>query len=140
NVYAAWDDGSCLAFARTTDHGQTWKGVGSNAVGTPLAFDSFSPALSVADDGTLYITWIAGSTMKFVKSSDGGDSFSTPAVVATGIQTLDDSLPAPGGYPELPGGTFRVSTLPAITTGAGNDVVVAWADYREGVSRIYYRC
>jgi hypothetical protein len=139
NVYVAWDDGSNLAFARTTDHGQTWKGVGNRSVGTPLAFDSFAPALSVADDGTLYITWNAGSTLKFVKSTDGGNSFSAPAVVANGIDALEFELPAPGGYPELPGGKFRVVTIPTLTTGAGNDVVVAWPDYREGVARTYYR-
>jgi hypothetical protein len=140
NVYVAWDDGSNLAFARTTDHGATWKGVGTAPVGTPLAFDSYAPNLSVADDGTLYITWLAGNTIKFVKSTDGGNSFSAPAVVAGGIVTLQDAgLPEPDGFPELPGGTFRVLTLPTITTGAAGDVAVAWSDYREGVSRTYYR-
>lgn len=44
NVYAAWDNGSQLAFARTTDHGATWKGVGAQPVGTALANDSFAPS------------------------------------------------------------------------------------------------
>jgi len=38
----------------------------------------------------------------------------------------------------LPGGSFRVLTIPACAAGAGGAFVVAWADYREGVSRIYY--
>src|SRR5207248_1963702 len=50
------------------------------------------------------------------------------------------SPPLPhGSFPQLPGGSFRVLTLPTVCTGRTNHVVVAWADYRENVSRIYYR-
>ena len=76
HVYLAWDDGSSLAFARTTDRGATWRGVGTQPVGSPLAFDSFSPSISVSADGTVSIFWIAGNTIKGVFSTDGGDSFS----------------------------------------------------------------
>jgi len=138
NVYIAWDDGSNLAFARTTDRGATWKGFGTQPVGAALAFDSFAPSIAVADDGSIYIFWIAGSTIKFVKSTNGGDSFSTPAVVASGLTTLS-VLPKPGGFPEFPGGRFRVLTLPTACTGSGQRVLVAWADYRDGISRTYYR-
>jgi hypothetical protein len=138
NVYVAWDDGSNLAFARTTDHGASWRGVGTQPVGAALAFDSFSPSIAVTDDGSIFIFWIAGNTIKFVKSIDGGDSFSSPAVVASGLTTLS-VLPRPGGFPELPGGHFRVLTLPSACAGAGQRVIVAWADYRDGVSRIYCR-
>jgi hypothetical protein len=149
NVYAAWDDGK-LAFARTTDHGATWKGIKIGGMdqppgsGIPGGDGSFSPALAVAVNGTgtLYIVWLAGeagSQIMFAKSTDGGDSFSFPGVVASGITNLFNAgLSAPGGFPELPGGTFRVATVPAVCTGKGQIVVVAWADYRDKVSRIYY--
>ena len=139
NVYVAWDDGSKLAFARTTDQGATWRGFGSQAVGAPLAFDSFAPAVTVADAGAVYVFWIAGNTIKFVKSTDGGNSFSAPQIAASGLTTLTAGLGTSGGFPKFPGTKFRVLTLPAACTGSGNNVVVAWADYREGVSRIYYR-
>jgi len=145
NVYAAWDNGSSLAFARTTDHGSTWKGIKIAGVDQPAGTalpgisDSFSPEIAIAHDGTVYITWIAGSEIKFVKSTNGGDSFTAAAVVVSGITTLNSSLPAPHGFPILPGGSFRVDTFSTCCTGSGNNVVVAWADYREGVSRIYYR-
>lgn len=130
NVYAVWDNGSQLAFARTRDHGASWAGVGTQPVGFPLANDSFAPDTSVAADGTIFIVWVAGgSTIKFVKSIDGGDSFSAPAIAVSGI------TPVPG---QLPGGKFRVFTLPAGCTGTGGTVVFTWADFREGVSRIYY--
>ena len=146
NVYAAWDDGSTLRFARTTDHGATWKGVGANAAGggfDGIVTDSFAPQVTVARDGTVYIVWVNGeefgTTIKFVKSTDGGATFAPQQVVASGISPLK-SPPLPhGSFPQLPGGMFRVLTLPTVCCGTGNNVVVAWADYRENVSRIYYR-
>jgi hypothetical protein len=144
NVYGAWDDGTptqaALRFARTTDQGASWRGAGGDPVGTALSNDSFSPELAVAADGTVYIVWTNGIDMKFVKSTDGGETFSNPAVVASVITTLDNAgLNAPDGFPELPGGIFRVTTIAAVCAGNDDTVVVAWADYREGVSRVYYR-
>jgi hypothetical protein len=139
HVYAVWDDGSQLAFARTVDNGATWIGTGANQAGTPLAFDSFAPQVSVAPDGTVYVCWTAGWDIKYVKSTDGGNSFTGPAIAAAGITPLTSPpLSAPNGFPELPGGTFRVLTLGACVAGNGQTVVMAWSDYREGVCRIYY--
>ena len=138
-VYVAWDDGASLAFARTIDRGATWRGVGAQPVGTPLAGGSFAPAISVGLDGAVYIVWINGATIHMVKSTDGGQTFSADTTIVSALTTLSSSLPAPGGFPELPGGKFRVLTLPATATGGGHAVLVAWADYRDGVSRIYYR-
>jgi hypothetical protein len=145
NVYAAWDNGSSLAFARTTDNGATWRGIGAQPAGTglPGISDSFGPELSVAADGTVYIVWVAGNQIKFVKSTNGGDSFSAPAVAASGITTLS-SFPSTEGWPTFPGATFRILTLPTGCTGSGNNVIFAWADAREIIggqrrARIYYR-
>jgi hypothetical protein len=139
HVYVVWDDGSTLRFARTVDSGASWVGISGQAAGSALAFDSFAPQVSVASDGTVYVAWVAGSDIKFVKSNDGGDSFTSPAVAAASITPLTSPpLSAPNGFPELPGGSFRVLTLGACTAGNGQTVVIAWADYREGVSRIYY--
>lgn len=136
NVYVVWDNGAQLAFARTIDHGATWKGVGDQPVGSRLADDSFAPVVSVGSDGTVYIAWVGNTNVKLVKSSDGGEVFSAPQIVASGITPL---RPNTSGLPELPGGSFRVFTLPDICTGTGGNLVVAWADFREGVSRIYCR-
>jgi hypothetical protein len=139
NVYVAWDDGSSLAFARTTDHGATWRGVATQPPGSHLAADSFSPTIAVTAIGAVFIFWIASNTIKYVVSTDGGDSFSAPQVAVSAVTTLSSRLPAPGGFPELPGGRFRVLTLPAACAGAASELVVAWADYRDNVSRIYCR-
>jgi hypothetical protein len=148
NVYVVWDDGpglgaSRLSFARSTDHGLTWKGIKVGGIdqpaGTPLPRgnahspigDSGSPELSVAADGSIYIVWCDLRTqIKYVKSTDGGDSFSNPKIAANGITPMPN---------KLPGGKFRTQALATGCTGNGNNVVFAWADFRDGVTRIYYR-
>lgn len=140
-VYACWDSGgigsSQLCFARTKDHGASWVSLNIGGIDQPAGTaipgisDSGSPEINVARDGTIFIVWTnGGSTIKFVKSTDGGDTFSAVKVVASGISTI------PG---KLPGGKFRTFTLPTACAGTGNHIVVAWADYREGKSRVYYR-
>ncbi|NUX52328.1 sialidase family protein [Paraburkholderia youngii] len=103
-VYAVWDDGSDMRFARTTDHGASWVGAGAGATpaGTVLVNDSFSPEIDVTANGDIYIVWIAGSEIKMIVSTDGGDSFSPATSPATGVSTLDAGLPAPHGWPVFP--------------------------------------
>ena len=145
NVYTAWDTGTKLSFARTTDHGATWRGVGNRPVGVGLdtvVHDSFAPEIAIAQDGTVSMVWIANDTarIKLVQSTDGGQTFSAPKTIASGFQPLvSPPLPESDNWTQLPGGHFRVVTFPMIAAGLGRELVVAWADYREGVSRIYHR-
>jgi BNR/Asp-box repeat protein len=128
-VYAVWDDGIYMRFARTLDHGATWIGAGSGTppVGTILTNDSFSPEINVAADGTIYIVWlngIAGNQIKMLVSMDGGATFHATPQAASGITTLQSSLARIHAWPVLPGGTFRVDTVPTACV-AGQTVVVA---------------
>jgi hypothetical protein len=141
NVYAVWDEtntGSIL-FARTRDHGATWigPGAGSPPVGGAITTGSYYPEIDVAEDGTIYVASISGSEIRLLVSKDGGNTFQSTPNPATGITTLSSSLPTAGGFPIFPGGNFRVLTDPTACA-FGTSVLVAWADYREGVSRIYY--
>lgn len=144
-VYVAWDDG-VLRFARTTDHGATWKGtLASPAAGAQLAPGSFSPEMAINSSGDLYVFWSSGNVVNFVKSTDGGDTFSGTQAAVTGITLLSGALPTTDGWPHFPGGTFRVLTLVTCCVGRNDEIMVAWADARETdglgnhVSRIYYR-
>jgi hypothetical protein len=81
-----------------------------------------------------------GRDVKFVKSTDGGDSFTNPVVLAKGIVPLASPyLEDIDGWNHLPGASFRMGTYCNGCAGSGNNVIFAWADYREEVSRIYYR-
>jgi hypothetical protein len=139
NVYAAWDDSGGVAFARTLDAGATWVGPGQPAGpagGIVASGGSVYPEINVGSDGTIYLVTIAGHEIRLHTSTDGGNTFQQKPSPATGITPLGGALPSPHGWPVFPGGSFRVITDPTACA-VGQTVVVAWADFREGVSRIY---
>ena len=134
NVYVAWDGTGGLNYARSLDHGATWIGTGAAPAGSILAPSSFAPDVVVGLDGTVYVFYIAfsagSSDIMFVKSTDGGNTFSAPAPAVTGF------TPIPF---KLPGGTFRNASIATACTGAtAAEVLVAWPDFRTGVSRLFY--
>jgi len=137
-VYAVWHDttGSVLHFARTKDHGATWVGVGNTPAGTSLLSNGcFAPEINVAANGTVYIVFLnnaEGSNIEMLVSTDGGDSFHAAMSPATGITSLGNP-----DSPHFPGANFRVGTMPTACV-SGQTVAVAWADFRDHVSRIYF--
>ncbi len=138
NVYAVWDDVGGMDFARTTDHGATWTGAGGASAGEVIQTGSYYPEITVSDDGTVYIVSIGGSQIGMIVSTDGGNTFQPAPNPASGVTTLEASLPNIDGWAEFsPSGSFRVITDPSVAA-FGNTVVVAWPDYRDGVSRIYH--
>jgi hypothetical protein len=142
NVYAIWGANTPLRFARSSDQGATWKGIGVLPSGSDVSPDPcYAPSIALSDDGTIHVTWHIPTTweIKYTRSTDGGNTFSPVVTVVTGVYSLTNFLPSVGGFPQFPGGTFRVMTVVSCCIVAGSTLVVAWADYREGVSRIYYR-
>ncbi len=141
NVYVAWAASSPLRFARSTDHGATWHGKGQDPPGTSLVSFAFAPDLSVSADGTLHVLWHndGSGTIQYLRSTDGGQTFEQPRVVVDGVMSLRGHLPQVGGWPHFDYGRFRVITLATSCAGDGGALLVAWADMREGRSRIYYR-
>jgi hypothetical protein len=135
NVYVAWDgtdrngNGGVL-FARTTDHGQVWNGVSTDPPGTLIIPDADFSAVTVGSSGRVYVFAGTQAEIVYVVSEDGGVSFSNPQVAVTGVTSLPGSLP---------GGTFRVITIASACPDGAGGVLVAWADHRDGVARIYCR-
>jgi len=141
-VYAVWAANTPLRFARSLDRGVTWDGVGGSSSGSDVGVSScYAPALAIGDDGTIHVTFhLQGSSeIRYTRSTDGGDTFSPPVAVVTGIVDLFAALPKPFYYPQFPGGTFRVLTVVTSCVAANNRLVIAWADFRDGVSRIFHR-
>jgi hypothetical protein len=128
-VYAVWDGPGGLCFARTLDHGATWIGTGALPAGSSIASSSFSPEVNVAADGTVFVIFQVGNEIKMVRSTDGGNSFRATASPAKDIGAF--------GITTFPGGKFRVLTIPTACV-LGSTIIVAWADNREGPSRIFY--
>lgn len=148
NVYVAWTlfPGGGLdqiLFSRSTDGGQTFshpikisKDI-ANAQGSDIA---------VASDGTVYVVWrqfafpargVVDAIM-FVKSTDGGQTFSNPQVIATIIpydrgDRLDDGSSArdcgDGAFHCQSNFVFhRVATLPQAVVDAAGNLYVTWEE------------
>ena len=141
NVYVAWAAGGPLRFARSLDHGATWQGKGQDPPGSSLVSMAFAPDLSVSTDGTLHIFWHndASDSVFYLRSTDGGNTFEPLRTVVQGLASLRGHLPITDMWPHFDDGRFRVMTLVTSCAGEAGTVIVAWADMREGRSRIYYR-
>lgn len=142
NVYVAWGANSPLHFGSSQNPGIHWVGSGNKIpAASNLAQETFSPEVSVGPDGTVYIFWhIPGlDSIQFVKSINGGQSFTAPVNVVEGMSSITGNAPFNKDFPHFPGGTFRVMTLVTSCVLDLKTLIVAWADYRDGVSRIYYR-
>jgi hypothetical protein len=79
-----------VLISHSTDGGATWKQSAADAVQTYPATDDFT-RMAVAKDGTVYVTWLrcpgsgrdaacknGTAYMMFSKSTDGGDTWSSP--------------------------------------------------------------
>jgi uncharacterized repeat protein (TIGR01451 family) len=136
NLYMSWVDLETtwrIMFTRSTDANGSWSS-------PPLTLDSErvqAPVPGVAPDGTVYVVYgrdnyfgLMPATLNYVKSTDAGVSFSSPAIVADII-----NIPY-----TLPQSTFRTpGSFPAFVVSPVNgNLYVAWADYGNGDADIYF--
>ena len=134
-------EGLGMVAYRSVDGGVTWK----NPI--TLTTDTKDDKQWVVCDnnpssphyGNVYAAWGAFKPLKFARSTDGGNSFEPVKTVVSGISDLRDNLPSAGGWPHFDHGKFRVYTMVTDCVAAHHVLIVAWADMREGRSRIYYR-
>jgi hypothetical protein len=139
HVYVTWDGGAGgVEFARTTDHGGSWTGTAGQAAGSLILPGAELSDISVAADGTVYVVAMAGTDIVMTTSPDGGDSFAAPTTIVSGLTPITGAPPG-FDFPVLPGGVFRVLTLPTGCAGSGGTFVVAWADQQDGDTHIYMR-
>jgi uncharacterized repeat protein (TIGR01451 family) len=139
-LYMSWTDvaTSRILLSRSTDGNVSW-----SSPPLILAASSVQGSIpGVAPDGTVYVVFgrsiFAGATpatIEFVKSTDGGASFS-PASVAANITAIPYFLPDPFGNSV----NFRSpASLPAFAVSPTNgNLYIAWADYRHGDADIYF--
>jgi len=139
-VYAVWGANEPCGFARSMDGGLSWRGHGASAKPNSLDFEAYAPAIMTDSKGWIHIFDLipqVDAHVKYKRSKDGGETFEAVKVVGN-VKGLE-AYPSAGGFPRLPNGHFRVGSM--VTAACGNDqtLIVAWADSRQGVSRIYYR-
>lgn len=149
NIYATWTlfpgnaGADQILFARSTDHGQSFSKPMKISMGVASAQGS---DVTVAPDGTIYIVWRQFATFQqnrpnaivFVKSTDGGQTFTNPAIVQKIIPyDREDLYVSDGAARECGSGTFlcvshfafhRVNSEPNAVVDASGNVYVTWEE------------
>lgn len=132
NVYITWTrfaNDAPIYFSRSTDGGVTFSE--PFQISDP-SYDSNQGSLPViGPDGVIYVAWLNfdTSSIRMVKSTNGGQSFGEPFPVADITQ-----IPNP-----LPGGGFRDNSFPTMAVDPKNgNIYVAWNDFRNGDADIYF--
>lgn len=142
-IYVAWGVGGALRLARSLDGGQSWHGAGALPAGAdvPGTNDAWAPETTVDNNGVVHVVWhVPGqTTIKYTRSVDGGETFDPQKTIVTGVASFSGNLPQSGSFPEFPNAKFRVLTLATGCALPGGRFIVAWADMREGIARLYYR-
>jgi hypothetical protein len=79
---------SAVVFRSSSDNGASW---GQDRILGPVNEWQADPQVAVANDGTIYALWLDGPDYrtKLVKSSDHGESWTTPLDVAPRLQWTD---------------------------------------------------
>lgn len=137
-VYISWGY-SNLQFARSTNNGLSWIGVGAASIDTLLGGGA-APEVNVDDAGTVHVFSHSPTYgyISYLRSKNGGQSFEPERQISSGLTDLDSGI-AGSGFKHFPNATFRVLTLSsACCVPKQTRIALAWADYREGYSRIYY--
>jgi hypothetical protein len=148
--YAIWGALTPFRFARSDD-GINWTGTKNHVAGADVCPNCYAPDISIGKNGWIHVFWHnpGTSTIQYVRSKDGGDTFEgqssvggvpTPWDVVTGLTDLSSNPPnTSDGWPALPGSTFRVLTIVSACSFGDKGLIVGWADTTETNSRTYYR-
>jgi hypothetical protein len=125
NMYVAWANGGIL-FKRSTDGGQNWS---TNILNIAPGNTEY-PYPVVGPDGALYVFYMDGwgagvhGYIRFVKSTNGGTSFTGPYTVTA---TSQPDSPVHGGRGYDQWRFFSIITAAVNPTNA-NDIWVGWTD------------
>jgi hypothetical protein len=125
-----------IMVSRSTDGGKTF----SSAMQVTPAHNNNSiggrqgSAIRTAPNGDVYVFFESGAVVNgtkvnaqmFVKSTDGGASFSKEAVASPVVD-----IPSP-----LPGSSFRNDSFASIDIGPDGKLFAAWADFRSGRGKV----
>ena len=158
NVYVAWSQyagqapNNAVLLSRSTDHGMTF----SKPIRvSPVAHGTASFAdLAVGPDGAVYLAYVTyasasnpSSDVWVAKSTDGGQSFGAPALVAA-FTLFDSSQFSGNGATDCGDGPFacptgltfsRFTTAPAVAADATGVHVVWNGELPSGQSKVFIR-
>ena len=131
-VYASWtsfrqNTSEPIETSYSADGGVTWtapKQVTPAANTAKKGRQGSNPA--VGPDGTVYIAFEQGPAQQVVVSSDGGTSWTRPAVASPVVDIQDP----------IPGANFRTASFPSLAVGPNGVAYIAWADLTAAGGRV----
>ncbi len=134
NLYMSWSRLSLspdIRLIRSTDGGTTWSTPVNCSSGGST--DGQGSDVCAGYNGEVYVTWNGGSgvdVQEFVKSTNGGLSFSSPFAVATGPS------------PNVPFSQSGFTAFPSIATDISSGsrfgyIYIAWCDNRNGDADVF---
>ena len=144
SVYVSWtlftggqDRAEPIMFSRSTDGGQTFSPAKqlTPAHNNAAIGGRQGSAVRTAPNGDVYVFFESGTEINgrktdaqmFVKSTDGGQTFSEQAV-ASAVSDIPDPLP---------GSSFRNDSFPAVDIDQVSGTIhVAWTDFRNGRGQV----
>lgn len=145
NMYTPWkrvidrDSSTQIVVSRSTDRGLTWSvpiTVSPRKPGTSLdtTFGQSFPITTTGPDGTLYVFWHDGPirSIGFVKSTDGGSTFTAPTYPVQGYETHGTAKRDGRNVYHVLKGTFRAECYPTVMADVSNSprrgwLYLAWA-------------
>ena len=134
NVYLVWAiftlmSAARVLFSRSTDGGKTWSRPLTVSENTQAEFSIQGSAIVVDSESNVHITFLDfnTNTVRYAKSTDQGQSFSSPVDVA----------PFTGLPSALPNGNYRTPTMTMLAvdnsmTNTSGSLYVTWATYDSG--------
>lgn len=142
--YAVWGVNKPCGFSMSPN-GKDWYGENA-ATGFSNLHDmmSWAPVVVTDSKGWVHVfdyTNGGFTEIRYKRSKDGGHSFEPLRIIATGLKGYQSfPLSLGGSFKHFPGGKFRISTMMTATCAAGQTLIMAWPDTREGeITRIYFR-
>jgi hypothetical protein len=139
NVYLVWVIFTAmvtarLMFSRSTDGGRSWSPPTAISETRKGELNLQGSAIVVDDSSVVHVTWVDYGTnhIRYTRSTDKGQSFSTPVNVAP-ITPIPDPLPH-CNYRTPDMTALAVDTGVANTTGS---LYVTWADYSNGDADVF---
>lgn len=151
-IYTSWTDFNSgftqtrASVAHSCDGGATWTRVAADTTRTVPQIDQFTD-LAIGSNGTVYLTWMYCKTaggfgtcsntnvdMKFSKSTDGGNTWSTPVVIASPNLATGSSC----YYGCFPGTSERVANIPVVDyDNSSGKLWVGYYNYAGGKENAY---
>jgi len=151
-LYVIWGAVTPFRFARSLDNGATWTGTSGQPAGADVYGGCYAPDISIGSNGWVHVFWHnpGDSSIQYVRSKNGGDSFEGPTGVAapfnvvTGLTDLTVGLGTDSdGWTVFPGAVFRTLTIVSACCFGDSGVMVCWTDARQLAgqkrARTFYR-